>query len=288
MNIVRIPKGNGKFRTIYAPDPERKEKCREVLYAILNPAVALNDRHGVQHGFRAARSPVTNALAHVGWAYTLKFDLKDFFDSVTPGHVRSFFAPNGRPTKNQSRVEMQCFEDGAARQGLPSSPAVANLAASPMDNEIMALQVKGRFTNFVYTRYADDLTFSFAHPSMAALLMEQMPKIAERHGFKINEGKTRLQCSRAGARRITGVTVGSYGITAPREVKRRLRAMRHQQSINPTRKRQCQIEGLEEWARLRLPNGYTAHKSIVGTIVPQHSVAVSPSIHTGPYIRKFA
>lgn len=275
MKIITIPKGRGRFRTIYCPSPE--EKKRAASWIKLVQAKLMNTPQvDVIHGFMPGRSPVTNARAHVGYEYSLSFDLKDFFDSVLPWMIASIW-----DNDTASRMIADCFYDGAARQGLPSSPAIANLAAAPMDERICKLIKQGRFGgSFIYTRYADDLTFSFNHTSVGDMLREEIPKIAQSFGFTINTSKTHLQCAKAGRRIITGVAVDKFGIHPPREVKRRLRAMRHQLSnglrprgrnrlINKvleakrrggsTNFKHLMIngyQGLLEWSKVRIPEDY--------------------------------
>lgn len=242
MRIIHILKKDGSKREIYAPSPDEKARLRRQLNR-LNGFAIMTDRHFVAHGFMPGRSPVTNAMQHRGYAFSLSFDLEDFFNTVTPEHVMNipgFF----------SDEVAYCFVDGSAKQGLPTSPALANIAASAMDNDIMALRARSRLGwNFgEYTRYADDMTFSFDREHTARWLLQVIPPIVERHRFRINPAKTRLQAARAGRRIITGVAVDSE-IHAPRKVRRKLRAARHQMN-------RPQARGLREWTRLRLPHGY--------------------------------
>lgn len=298
MHILTIPKGPGTFRTIYAPNETEKAACRRHDYYLAGLACA-HDPEGVQHGFTEGRSPVTNARVHIGFRHTLSFDLKDFFDTVTPAHVLPML--NDGPTQmglpghvlRRDQILAACFYQGAARQGLPSSPALANLAASGMDADLLALRSSmfdvqrsmfrspARFRPFVYTRYADDLTFSFDHPDVGRVLRERVPEIVQAHGFAINPAKTQGQSAAAGRRHITGVAVDERGLHPPREIKRRLRAARHQlqrgQSSLLTRRsrrkyrqrhrsgdgvsfRQWlhgQVEGLTPWLALRPPKAST-------------------------------
>lgn len=242
MRIIYIRKKNGSKREIYAPSPDEKARLRRQV-GRLNGFALMLDRHGVVHGFMPLRSPVTNALAHRGYAFSLSFDLEDFFNTVTPEHVMNI------PGLMSDELAY-CFVDGAAKQGLPTSPALANIAASAMDNDIMALRVRSRlgWSFGEYTRYADDLTFSFDREHTARWLLEVIPPVVERHRFRINPAKTRLQAASAGRRIITGVAVDS-DIHVPRKMKRRLRAARHQMNM-------AQARGLREWSRLRLPAGY--------------------------------
>lgn len=259
MKIFKIQKRPGKWRTIYAPNAEEKAALRDLLPAIAAEAAKLDDRQ-VQHGFAIGRSPVTNAMQHIGYAYSLCMDLEDFFDSVTPEHV---------PGKWR---KPELFPDGAARQGLPTSPALANFAAAAMDKEILALQQYApRFgLNFIYTRYADDLTFSYQWPWIGEMLLQEVPKIVERHKFKVNGAKTHQLCAVAGRRIITGIAVGNKGIYPTRAIRRRYRAAKHQRHTSEAR-------GLAEWMTLTAPKQYQKPKRKISLAPAPSKTKKSPS-----------
>jgi hypothetical protein len=228
------------------PNPEEKQIALLYLSRLQDIQVPGCE---VQHGFVRGRSPVTNALAHVGYEYTLCMDLADFFDSVTKEMVikvlteigekdkaMAMKVPGGMKPETWSKHIGAIFPDGAARQGIPTSPTLANIAAIPMDREILAMQRHGRFRNFIYTRYADDLCFSFNRPGAGKMLMKRVPTIVEKCGFTLNTKKTRLQWAGAGRRMITGVAVDG-GIHPTRTVRRRIRAARHHLTIGKITKR---------------------------------------------------
>lgn len=275
MNIVIIPKGRGRFRTIYAPNASEKARANAWLPLLENRH---RDPAGVQHGFRPGRSAVTNALAHRNFRFTLSFDLDSFFDTVTPSHMAEHFLSN--------KFFDDCFHTGAARQGIPTSPAIANIAAAPLDADIVAMNRHSRLgPMFVYTRYADDMTFSFNYSGTEEMLRAEIPKLVAKHGFKINEAKTHLQHARQGRRIITGVAVSDTGTHLPRSTKRKLRAISHQinsglrgrglrfqiaRQLEHRRKEdnislaallQGQHRGLLEWAKLKLPDGYNDNRT---------------------------
>jgi len=83
MKIVNIPKGNGKFRTIYVPNKQEKAHLRSLVWKIADRAEKACPKE-VPHGFMRKRSPVTNAQAHVGHEFTLTMDLRDFFATYHP------------------------------------------------------------------------------------------------------------------------------------------------------------------------------------------------------------
>lgn len=235
MHTVTIPKKSGGTRTIYVPNRTEKAALRSIAGELTSKARRA-DKAGVVHGFTPGRSPVTNAQAHVGHRYTVSFDLADFFESVTPERL----------VGKLSKAELDAvMVDGAARQGLPTSPAVANLAASDLDKAILKwIERAGK--QVVYTRYADDLTFSFDDPALISALRDTIPQIVRRCGFVVNHHKIRVQAAAAGRRIVCGVAVDDAGVHPTRTAKRRLRAAQHQGHV-------AQAAGLAEWCALRPP-----------------------------------
>jgi hypothetical protein len=233
--VITVPKRSGGFRTIYVPSAEEKRNLRSLLGHLHR----LQGRTctEVVHGFVRGRSPVTNALAHVGCEYTVSIDLKDFFDHVTEEKLR------GKLGKDLlSRV----LVDGAARQGLPTSPLVANIAAVDLDKAILKW-IRKAGKEIVYTRYADDLALSFNDRSLIPEVIGKVTEIASRCGFPVNRDKVRVQWAGAGRRVITGVAVDRDGVHPTRAAKRRLRAALHQGN-------KASARGLQEWCALKLPN----------------------------------
>jgi len=235
MRTIQIPKRAGSYRTVVAPSRGERRRLRALLPR-LEALAMLADVDGVAHGFTPARSPVTNAQAHIGYQITLSWDLASCFDRLTPDVVR---VP----------LPDECYHQGVARQGLPTSPAVCNLALAPLDRQIMSIVDTARFAGLraVYTRYADDLAISCDEERLALLLAERVPALCAAHGTPVNPRKTTVQYARAGRRHITGVAVDDSGIHPTRASKRRLRAARHQGRRDAAR-------GLAEWCRLRAPN----------------------------------
>ncbi len=241
---VDIPKKSGGTRTIYVPTRTEKAVFRALLPEISQRVEHLPDKiREVIHGFRAYRSPVTMALQHVGHRWSICMDLSDFFPSVTEARLK------GRLAK--TLIE-KVLIDGHAAQGLPTSPAVANLAASPMDKAILKWITKSG-KQMVYTRYADDLTFSGDEDEYIPKILEAIPRIVSRCGFKVNPRKTHIYHSKGGRRTICGVSVGDNDIKVPRRTRRRLRAAQFQ-ARNGVELAPQRAAGLLEWTKLKEPN----------------------------------
>jgi RNA-directed DNA polymerase len=238
MRKKQIPKKSGGFRTIFIPDEDEKKALREKL-PFLHEIQEQCCNMKVVHGFSKGNNIVTNAMQHIGKKYTTCFDIKDFFDSVTEEKLISIHSGVIWHTDDLKIM----FVNGAARQGLPTSPLISNIAASFFDSKILNL-LNG--TDIVYTRYADDLAFSYNELSIRDILHEKIPAIIKECGFEINEKKTRTMSAKRGRRIITGIAVGETEVYVPRKIKRKLRAAIHLGN------RKTAI-GLQEYSKLKLP-----------------------------------
>jgi retron-type reverse transcriptase len=206
----------------------------------------------------------------------LKLDLQDFFPSITFRRVRGLFIALGYSFGVASTLALLCTEydrqpflrDGEQFfisvgprhlvQGAPTSPGLANLVAWRLDRRLAGLATKRAF---VYTRYADDLTFSGDDAEIAVHLGAAARRIVADERFTVNAGKTRL-LRRGGRQTVTGLVVNERPAT-PRELRRRLRAILHNAAQ----------EGLETQNRDGRGN-YTAYLSgliaYVGSANPRH------------------
>ncbi len=261
MRIVRIPKRRrGEYRTIYVPNGEEKYQYQLLLPALQEIANRVCDPD-IVHGFMPARSPVSNAWVHRRAGSVLTMDLKDFFDTVTEVHLRGIL-----PDELMAKV----LVNGGARQGLPTSPIVANIAAAKMDRAIKDYlthwEDKGGGVSVVFTRYADDLAFSYQGYDLDVYttLKSAIAQIVRAHGFTLNEAKTHLQDSRYGRIVVTGVGIKTSAflfadgtesgncLIVPRAIRRKIRAALDQGH-------DASAAGLREWAKLKLPHPTAAH-----------------------------
>ena len=231
MKIIKISKRNGKYRLVYVPSPKQKQIFRRLLKPL--EEIAFLKCHSCVHGFMVGRSPVTNAVQHINKNYTLSFDIENFFDSVNKAHLIGLIP--------ESIID-KVLINGSPKQGLPTSPVVCNIAATKFDKAILSLIAD---SNIVYTRYADDLTFSFDDQNYVNVLKLEIPKILKRFDFSVNTKKTKLQLAKNGRRIITGIAVDS-DIYPTRKTKRKLRAAIHNGN-------QQKIRGLQEWNDLKMP-----------------------------------
>ncbi len=205
-----VPKPGGEKRFIQHPSPPLK-----TVQAALNrylQAVYYRIRPACAHGFLVSpadeaqpRSIYTNALAHTRGHWFLNIDIKDFFHAITERHLMNLFENLFWYPRPLARLLTGlCCCNGRLPMGAPTSPALANLAFYFPDYR---LDVLARDHEATYTRYADDLTFSFARPPADGFL-ENIRMELLKEGFILNEKKVRLQ-GRLETPEITGLCVGN-------------------------------------------------------------------------------
>jgi hypothetical protein len=150
-----IPKRSGGRRRILAPDDELKRLQRRILRRLLGRLRA----HPAAHGFERGRSIVTNALPHRGRDAVVRLDLVDFFPSTRAARIRRYFRRIGWNRAATRILVRLCTHEGRLPQGAPTSPRLSNLVNYRLDARLAGIAAA---LGAVYTRYADDLTFSFA------------------------------------------------------------------------------------------------------------------------------
>lgn len=173
------------------------------------------------HGFVRRRNIKTNALQHLRKKYILSVDIKDFFGSIGSDMVKSNLIKIGFNAEVAELISKMTTIEGHLVQGFHTSPTLSNIVVKDMDEELENYG-DGRMT---YTRYADDLYFSSntREPNLS-----DIQTIIEKHGFSLNESKTKLML-RGRNQYVTGLTVfDSVLPRIPKKIKRNLRLELHQ------------------------------------------------------------
>lgn len=209
----RISKGNGKYREIYAPNPELKNQQNKLLKELykIQP-------HPANHGFVPGRSIVSNAAHHVGRDYVLSMDIKNFFPSITKKKLTKIlttFFPD------QLKNLPLFFYKNHIPQGAPTSPWLANFALWDFDHKMANF-----CENFsgTYTRYADDLTVSFDKAEVP-LILNFVNKELNADTYYLSFKKTHL-AHKSRRQKVTGIIVNEK-LNIPHEIRNQLRAYNH-------------------------------------------------------------
>jgi RNA-directed DNA polymerase len=237
-----LPKPAGGHRLVEAP----KSRLRTAQRRILDGILAHIPPHDAAHGFRAGRSVVSFATAHVGHDVVLRVDLQAFFTSVFNARVIGILRTAGYPeevsrtlaalcthrtpsdvlatARDRNAIDLARLRTPHLPQGAPTSGALANLAAYRLDVRVAGL---ASTLGATYSRYADDLVLSGDRDlaRAASTIVARLAAIAADEGFSLNFRKTRVMTSSA-RQRITGIVVNEK-LSVPRTEVERLRAILH-------------------------------------------------------------
>lgn len=208
-----IPKRRGGEREIDAPYPSML-KAQSWIYDNILSKIEVND---AAMGFVPKRSIVDNAFVHNGKRSVLMMDVKDFFPSIKWYKVYAVFMRIGYPKNISQYLASLCCLNGCTPQGAVTSPCLSNIICRRLDIRINKL---ARSFNLVYTRYADDVTFSGGVIPQRFLTI--VSDIFKDEGFEINSEKTKV--IRGQHRKIvTGISISSGKLTVPKTKKRQVR-----------------------------------------------------------------
>jgi hypothetical protein len=165
----------------------------------------------------------------------LKLDLKDFFPTLHYRRVKGLFEHlgynaevagtlAGLTTHRPKLPDGTVVWPGMLPQGAPTSPALANLACRRLDRRLERLAAR---YGAAYTRYADDLTFSFAAPPDVRIgrFLWWVDGICQQEGFTERPDKRRVLRAKH-QQRVTGLVVNAR-VNLPRADRRRFRAILH-------------------------------------------------------------
>jgi len=233
-----ISKRSGGKRWISIPEPPLKAVQSWIAQEILNRVPV----HEAAYAYVVGRRITKHATNHCAAEWLVKVDIKDFFGSISELQVYKAFESMMYPkllsfemarlcTRASHRrrgarwnimspegiVGYQCRHIGSLPQGAPSSPALSNIVCEQLDKDLIQLAIR---SSAQYSRYADDLCFSFHNSSRARCLefKKEVSKVLWRHSFMENPDKTRIVPP--GARKlVTGLIINGEWPTVPKEVR---------------------------------------------------------------------
>ena len=206
-------------RVISSPTTSSRRAQSWILRRILNRVTA----HSSSYAYEPRKSIRACAEQHVGARWMLKVDLHDFFHSIDETQVYSVFLSLGYqplvsfemarictrgakpafpPLAKYRRIhsetiyeqigDYQAFALGFLPQGSPTSGVLANLVCQDMDRALAALSSEAGAT---FTRYADDMTFSWSDNRSRGevlSLLRSVDGVVSSHGFQLHRKKTRI------------------------------------------------------------------------------------------------
>jgi RNA-directed DNA polymerase len=256
-----IEKKSGKLRWIDAPSADLKNAQLEILFNFLYKF----SPHPAATGFIKGFGVHEGAARHVGAKFVINLDLSNFFNSIKKGRVIKLFhhlllrIMEMNDIQNIDKVEFNrlrdllvslCIYKNRLPQGACTSPAIANLIAEKLDEQLYSFAEEH---DLIYSRYADDLSFSGNGKSDPSIINE-IVQIIEQNDFKVNNKKTSVKTSNK-RMVVTGIVVNKQ-LGLPKYKRKIFRATLHNLLKNntPVSKEDLQkLRGYAEWIRLLNP-----------------------------------
>lgn len=237
-NHFFIPKKNGGKRLIHSPhrDLAFLQYCLSLLlkeYYIPNPHTC---------GFIDGRSIIYNAQFHTNKDIVYSIDLEDYFKSINNERIVKvlmcrpfcFSYKVSKIIADLTTVPVST-EERVLPQGSPSSPLITNIVSDRLDLRLSKLSEK---YSLVYSRYVDDITFSFNFDNFKRWnshgfrkgLKQIIEEIIKDEGFTINQKKTRVSF-RTQKQVVTGLVVNTKP-NIPRTQIKKLRTILHNWEVD--------------------------------------------------------
>lgn len=231
--VYSIPKRNGSgSRVIAHPSQELKLIQTWITDNVLNKFPV----HRCATAYEEGRSILDNASPHAKKKFLLKMDFNNFFPSLKPDDLKKLISDTNDMSLGKSDlVALQKFlfrlPKGAKSLemsvGAPSSPKFSNVIMFQFDAMISDFCKREKV---IYTRYADDLTFSTNRSDVLETCEKEVGRVLKKIKYPkltINEQKT-VFSSKKTMRRVTGLILSSEGkVSLGRDKKRLLRSQIH-------------------------------------------------------------
>jgi RNA-directed DNA polymerase len=220
-----IKKRSGGERKLSIPEPATKKLQRTILRRLLKKLRV----HPSCIGFESGKSIVHNALPHVGRAVVLKFDIVDFFPRTTAARLDRYFRMIGWNAEAAAILTKICTHENGLPQGAPTSPRLSNLVNFGLDHAFQKIAERRKGT---YTRYADDITFSFPkdYPKKMRGVCQLVKQLVNKHGYELQKKKSHT-LRRHQRQVVTGLVVNDK-VQLSRARRRQLRAIEHRLRSN--------------------------------------------------------
>ncbi len=216
----RINKKDGTFRHLHSPNP----KVRTVQKLLHRKLFSKLRVHPCAFGFRRHYSTFAHANLHVGKSVVVRIDIKDFFHQTDSIRIYQFLRYLGWNHEAAEMIVQFCTWKGCLPQGAPTSPILSNLVNYRMDARLAGLAKR---SNATYSRYADDIIFSFTEDDRRFIrgVIRRVARILNETGYRMNRSKLRVM--RQHNRQIVTGLVVNEKVQLPRKTRRWLRAVEH-------------------------------------------------------------
>jgi hypothetical protein len=215
-HFTRAKKDGGR-REITEPESTLKRIQKAVLRRYLAGLAA----HPAAVAYRPGTSTAHHVWPHAGASIIVTADVQDFFPNTRTERVEAWWRTRvgGDLAAVLTRLTTYC---GGLPQGAPTSPALSNHVNYELD---VRLACRAEAAGARYTRYCDDLAFSWRHDVGPPADFESAVRaVLHEFGYTLHPEKGWRICRGRDEPEITGVVLTRWGrVRLPAPMKSRMR-----------------------------------------------------------------
>jgi len=215
------PKKDGGRREIVEPDSKLKRVQREIIVRYFKA----EQPHSAAVAYRKKKSIAHHVWPHAGAELLITADVEDFFPATSARRVEDWWDERVGPGRARLLTLLTTYRGGLP-QGAPTSPELSNFLNRELDERLAR---RADAAGASYTRYCDDMVFSWRHwpgpPSdfengVRAVLHEFGYTLHPKKGWRMHRGRDEPE--------ITGVVLTRRGrVRLPDHLRRTMHTLRY-------------------------------------------------------------
>lgn len=223
---IKIKKRNSTAsRDIYIPTTELKGVQRIILQKILHCFPV----HNAAYAYVQKKGVVKAANQLKGPNHILRFDITDFFPSISAKRIYGLFQSFGFNRQvSYLLTKLTTYEDSLC-QGAPTSPYLSNLVCTSLDKSVNSMCESW---DLKYLRYSDDLIIWGSQDFNFGTFSNIIQSIVSQNGFEMNKNKTRF-LRKDSHRHVLGLLITDEAVKIPRKKLRQYRSAFYKASQIP-------------------------------------------------------
>ena len=276
-----IPKRDGGHRAISQPSHELKAVQRAMSEAFLSELPI----HPAATAYRLGASLRDNVLPHVHSGPILKMDLKNFFPSIRVQDWTSYCEERSIFEEEDVNLSGQLlfYRQPGTRAlrlaiGAPSSPILSNILMFDFDAAVDEAVSRDKV---IYTRYADDMTFSAPRTGHLTVVKRSVAQTIRRVRYpklEINDEKT-VYATKKYRRVVTGLTISNdERVTLGRDRKRLISSQVHHATLGKLSRSELEsLSGMLAFANAVEPEFLGSLRRKYGVAEVNRIIAVKPT-----------
>jgi hypothetical protein len=233
------PKKDGGQRHIAEPSRLLKRLQQAIIarYFLSEPV------HPAAVAYLRGKSTADHVWAHAGAAVIVTADVRDFFPSTAAHRVEAWWRE--RADDEAARLLTRLTTDrGGLPQGAPTSPGLSNLVNCELDARLVC---RAEAAGARYTRYCDDLAFSWPGAGPPTEFERNVRAILHEFGYTLHADKGWCVHRRQDEPEITGVILTRRGdIRLPERVRHVMQSLSRSADSRDARR----LEGYRAYAAM--------------------------------------